>query len=76
MPKRKSRYAAGTRVRTTMGVRLEGTISRHSWPYRECTDGTYRDPMPHERPVYVEWDGGTRGWVTSYAVEIEEGGAA
>jgi len=59
----------GDRVSKVMGVRESGTVVAQVGcrvrriPYRECTDGTYRDPRPLERVVYVRWDNGTVGWV-------------
>jgi hypothetical protein len=64
---------AGTRVVQDSGVRMAGIVSADTWPVRGCTDGTYREPHRHERPVYVAWGDGTRGWVNRPCVR-EEGG--
>jgi hypothetical protein len=57
------RYLApGIKVQTVMGVRLRGTVvNRLAQKY---TDGQYREPQPHEHPVYVQWEDGTYGWIS------------
>jgi hypothetical protein len=52
----------GTPVRKTMGVALSGMVIRRI-PRDQYTDGQYREPLPHERPVYVRWSDGSRGWI-------------
>lgn len=54
-------FAIGRRVEKTMGIRETGIVIR---PFvGPFTDGQYRLPYRHERPVYVQWDDGTRGWI-------------
>lgn len=59
------RFKAGDTVRTTMGVRMSGTVApRHFMP-REYTDGSYRTPLTTREwreAVPVIWTDGRRGW--------------
>jgi hypothetical protein len=52
----------GTPVRKTMGVALSGVVIGKI-PRDRYTDGQYREPLSHERPVYVRWSDGSRGWI-------------
>ncbi len=52
----------GTNVRRTMGIREFGIVIGRI-PRDQYTDGQYREPLPHERPVYVQWSNGSRGWL-------------
>lgn len=53
--------AIGRRVHKTMGIRESGTVIKpFAGPY---SDGQYRAPYRHEKPVYIQWDDGTRGWI-------------
>jgi hypothetical protein len=57
------RYLApGTPVQTVMGVRLRGKVVNRL--AKRYTDGQCREPEPHERPVYVQWEDGTYGWIS------------
>jgi len=54
-------FKVGQRVETTMGIRQRGeVIPRFYGPF---TDGQYRQPEGRERPVYVRWEDGTKGWI-------------
>jgi len=57
-----NRILAGTRVVKSMGVQQSGTVLAHSVPRERWTDGTYRYPEKHEKPVWVRWDDGSEGW--------------
>ncbi len=57
MTKRECRI--GVRVETTAGIRQAGKIVSR-FPWRDSTDGTYRDFG--RRYVAVLWDDGTRGY--------------
>ena len=50
-----------SRVITVMGVITKGIVIKRQ--AKRFTDGQYREPLSHERPVYVEWDDGSYGWV-------------
>ena len=52
----------GTPVLKTMGVAGSGVVIARI-PRDRYTDGQYREPLPHERPVYVQWSDGSRGWL-------------
>lgn len=57
----------GTKVRTRMGCRMEGTVigPRVTWD-----DGSYRLPHSHEHPVWVQWNDGTQGWTHQENLEV------
>ena len=57
-----TKLPSGTPVRKTMGVALSGEVIG-SIPKDHYTDGQYREPLPHEHPVYVQWSDGSRGWI-------------
>lgn len=59
------RFRIGDKVVTTMGVRKVGEIVFRMFKY---TDGSYRDPHDHERPIFVQWEDGSCGW--SHRVHI------
>lgn len=60
------KFKIGQRVERTMGVKQAGeVINAFSGPY---TDGQYRAPERHERPVWVKWDDGTKGWIQASAI--------
>lgn len=60
----------GTRVMTAQGVKLTGTVVPRI-PLSKYSDGSYREPSTRERPVFVEWDDGTKGWLSAgYVVPI------
>lgn len=66
------RFRAGDSVRTTMGVRMAGTVADRIFQPHEWSDGTYRPPLnARERveTVPVVWSDGTRG--LTLAVHIE-----
>ena len=57
------KFKTGDRVVKVMGVRMEGkVIPEFSW--KAADDGTYRPPMS-SGVVWVEWENGTRGWVSA-----------
>lgn len=66
---RKSEAVVGTRVRKVMGVALSGVIVK-PFHWKQSTDGTYRAPDDHEH-VPVEWDDGTKGYVSRYHITYE-----
>lgn len=57
----------GTKVRTRMGCREEGTVIR---PCGTWNDGSYRWPYPHERVAWVQWNDGTHGWTYISNLEV------
>lgn len=59
-------FPVGSKVRTTMGVRLEGTIVE-AFYWKNSTDGTYDTPKPDYVPV--EWTDGTKGYSWMYHIE-------
>ena len=52
----------GIRVLKTMGVAGSSVVIGRI-PRDLYTDGQYREPLPYERPVYVRWSDGSRGWI-------------
>lgn len=58
------KFLKGQRVVKTMGCRMEGTVIP-SFPLEDADDGTYRSPASHEKPVWVKWSDGTKGWIHS-----------
>lgn len=53
----------GTRVKKEMGVRLSGMVIEYFY-WKDSTDGTYKEPSPAHVPV--QWDDGTKGWISMY----------
>ena len=56
------KFKPGHRVCTTMGCLRIGTVVPKFW-MDHYTDGQYREPYDHEKPVWVHWDDGTKGWI-------------
>lgn len=66
---KKPRFPVGTRVQTTMGCRLNGVVVSR-FPWRESTDGTYREHGADY--LAVKWDDGTKGYSYEYHIEKEK----
>lgn len=60
----------GVRVRKDMGVRMSGRIVP-SFNWKDSTDGTYRTGKDF---VPVQWDDGTKGWISVVHLAKEAGG--
>lgn len=63
MTRNQSAWPVGLRIEKTAGVYLTGTVVAFV-PRVDYTDGSYTEPLPHQRreAVYVQWDDGTQGW--------------
>lgn len=61
-------FPIGTSVRTTQGVRREGTVVK-PFPASEANDGSYGEVG--RDAVYVEWNDGTKGfWYKWHLVSV------
>lgn len=62
-------FSPGTKVRKSMGVKLEGVIIP-SFPWDQSNDGTYRAPNKEEVPI--RWKDNTKGYENKANLEIME----
>ena len=49
---------------------MDGTIIDYVY-YKDADDGTYRPPEKKDRPVYVRWDDGTKGWICASHISLK-----
>jgi hypothetical protein len=67
-----NRFPTGTQVATIMGCRMEGTVVK-PFLHREANDGTYREPPPNAKVVFVRWSDGSKGWINETQVAKRSG---
>ena len=70
LSKAEKKFKPGDRVKTTMGVRLSGTIVK-PFDWHSSTDGTYKAPEINRGYHPVEWSDGTKGYHHQDHMELE-----
>jgi hypothetical protein len=65
------KFPVGDRVVKNMGCRMEGTVIP-PFSHKEADDGTYRPPLTRDKPVWVRWSDGSRGWINEVHVTRQE----
>lgn len=64
------KFNIGDHVSKVMGCRMEGKVVAPFF-WKDSNDGTYRAPVSGDKPVWVQWNNGTKGWIHASFVEVK-----